>query len=437
MLLLLACAEPAPPAATTPGTPGPDVLLVSLDTTRADAIDAETAPHVTALGARGVRFAWALAHAPTTLSSHASVFTGHDPHGHGVVRNGYPLDPALPTLAGRFAAAGWDTLGVAGASVLAENTGISRGFRTWDATFSVDRGPRHEARADEVTDRALALVAKREPGKPLFLFVHYFDAHAPYAAPEPWRRRFGAGTYAGPLDERDGMKQLGDALRGRRAAETDVAELRARYRGEVAWVDSELGRLLDGLALKDPVIAVFGDHGEVLAEEPDRPLGHGGDVDLPATHVPLLVVGPRVPAGGVVEGVVGLSDLGPTLLAAAGLSAGLGDGRDLAPLWRGEDGPRTVFLEATKPEARAAKTGWPNLPLERGVARDARMLIRSPWAAEALYRLAPGQPRAEDPPGAAALGEALDAWDRSAPTGRAALDDAQTDQALRALGYKE
>lgn len=432
-VLLAACA-PAPPK-------GPDVVLVSLDTTRADAVDAATAPNVTALAARGVRFEWALAHAPTTLSSHASVFTGQDPHGHGVVRNGHALDEALPTLAARFAEAGWATVGVAGASVLSKKTGIARGFQVWDARFSDERGPRHEALAADVTDRALARAARRDEDRPLFLFVHYFDAHGPYAAPAPWTRRFGDPAYAGPFDgTSDGTKRLVEEIRQGTAAPADVAELHARYRGEVAYVDAEVGRLLAGLGLRDPIVAVFGDHGEMLGEERARPIGHGGDVDLPATHVPLVVTGPGVPSGRTVSGVVGLQDLGPTLLAAAGLPGGLGAGRDLAPLWSAAGGEgRTVFTEATQPEDLARTDAWPNLAMERGVAQDGRLLVRAPWLGTppTLFRLAPGQPQADDPPRAAALSVALDAWDAAAPGWRGEVGDAEVDEALRALGYRD
>ena len=117
LLLGLGCRTPAPDEARPmPPEVAPDVLLVSLDTARADMVDAETMPTLAALAATGTRHAWAITHAPTTASSHASVFTGLDPHRHGVVRNGHRLRADAPTLAERFSAAGWDTAGIVAAT---------------------------------------------------------------------------------------------------------------------------------------------------------------------------------------------------------------------------------------------------------------------------------------------------------------------------------
>ena len=122
----------------------PNIVLVTLDTTRADAIscygvapgpyrqDTLTTPVLDAVAADGVRFVRFMAHAPSTLSSHATLLTGLDPHGHEVVRNGYPLDPAHPSLAVRLAEQGWDTIAVLGASALERAMGLDRGFRIYD-----------------------------------------------------------------------------------------------------------------------------------------------------------------------------------------------------------------------------------------------------------------------------------------------------------------
>lgn len=439
---LLACEEGAPPdaAVVRDGPRPPDVVLVSLDTTRADATDADTAPNLAALAARGVRFEGALAHAPTTLSSHSSVFTGLDPHRHGVVRNGHKLREDVATLAERFRDAGYATRGVAGASVLDDETGIARGFQLWDTKFTVERERRHEAVAADVTARAIRRAGKRAEGKPLLLFVHYFDAHAPYAAPEPWTRKFGDPAYAGPFDGTPtATKALGNALKAEKADPADLAEARARYRGEVAYADAELGRLLATLELHDPIVAVFGDHGEMLGEERERPIGHGADVDLPATHVPLVIAGPGVPAGVRVEGAVGLQDLGATLLALAGVGGGLGDGVDLAPLWAGAPADRLVPMEATQPDARERKDAWPNLSMERGVARGSHLLVAQPWLDEPprLYGLAPGQPPVDDAEVRGELDAALRTWDAKAPGYAGADVSPEMDEALRALGYRE
>lgn len=427
MLLLVACAPLLP-----------DVVLVSLDTTRADMIDPATAPNIDALATVGARFEWALTHAPTTLSSHASVFTGLDPHRHGVVRNGHPLATDLPTLAERFAAAGYDTIGIAGASALDGSMEVGRGFRVWDDTFSVDRGRRHEALASDVTDRALARLARRGRRKPLFLFVHYYDAHSPYDAPAPWTHRWSDTAYGGYVD---GTPEATHRLQGEIADGSfdpaDLAELRARYRGEVSWVDSEVGRLLRGLDGPSRIVAVFGDHGEMFGETQARPFGHGADVDLAVSHVPLILSGRGVPRA-TVDTAVGLQDLGATLLSLAGLPGALGDGQSLERLWKGGAG-RDVLMEATQPDTHERKDAWPNLDMERGIASDGHLLVRAPWLAQGprLHRLATGQPAADDPARAAAMGAALDAWDAAAPGWSATPLTPEMREALEALGYVE
>lgn len=443
LTLLLACASPPP---------GPDVVLVSLDTTRADAIDPETTPNLWAIAERGVRFTAAFAHAPTTLSSHASVFTGLDPHGHAVARNGYALAADLPVLPERLAAAGFDTLAAIGASALARPMGVDRGFRLWDETLGhAHQGKRYEAHAAEVTDRALALLDERARGKRAFLFVHYYDAHAPYVAPAPWGTKWVDPAYTGTFDGTPrAMNALADGHRAGHVDPADVAALRARYRGEVSYVDAELGRLL--ATLKDPYVVVFGDHGEALGDVADRPWGHGPDVDPPAIHVPLIVAGPGVPAK-VVDTPVALSDVGPTVLALAGAAGALGDGRDLAALWTGAPfAERPIFLEATQPRPVEEHTRWNNLRMERGVLRGDWLLLTAPWLGEAptVARwdapapsvTAPPAPGWRNDPNAPAgladtLGTALSAWDAAAPGPRGDEADERTKEGLRALGYAD
>ncbi len=440
MFLLLACAAPAPPPAPARPT-RPDVVLVSLDTTRADVIDAETTPNLWALAARGVRFDHAFAHAPTTLSSHASVWSGRDPHGHQVPRNGYPLPEALPVLPERMAAAGYDTLGIIGASALARPMGIDRGFRVWDEQLSHKHQRRFEARAAEVTDRAIARLGERRAGAPAFLFVHYYDAHAPYDAPAPYETRWSDPAYAGPFDgSRRAMNALAEASRSGTVAAADVAEVRARYRGEVSYIDAELGRLL--AALDHPLVVVFGDHGEALGDVAERAWGHGPDVDAPATHVPLLVAGPGVPVA-VVDRNVALSDVGATVLALAGVSGGLGAGRDLAPLWRGgawDDAP--IYLEATQPHEVEATGAWNNLTMERGVVQGAWMLTRAPWLSQGptvtrVSGVSSGSDvsNVSDVSPASELDARLSAWDAAAPPWRGVTMTDDTTEGLKALGY--
>ena len=271
LLAALAC-TPAPPAA-----PAPLVLLISVDTTRADDLSCYGGPHASTpsldgLAARGVRFSLALSPAPTTLSAHASLFTGLDAHGTAVLRNGDTLRTDVPVLAERFAAAGWDTIGVAGASAIDRNTGINRGFRLYDDAMDAAVRKRFESSGPDVTARALAALDQRAPGEPLFLFVHYYDAHMPWtSAPASFQARFLNPTYTGHLHPNAASvaRVVQQARReGLDAADADQA--RRYHLAEVAWADQAIGALLSGLEarglLADSLIVATADHGESLGE---------------------------------------------------------------------------------------------------------------------------------------------------------------------------
>jgi arylsulfatase A-like enzyme len=448
LTLLLACngrPETAPP---------PLVLLVSYDTTRADAVSVYgrttgTTPNTDALAASGVRFDWALAPAPATLCSHTAVFTGLDTHGSGVVANGYPLAREVPVLAERFAGAGWETIAVIASSALEKSMGLDRGFRVYDDDLSVHSPPRYEDPAANVTRRALAAVDARDRDKPLFLFVHYFDAHGPWNSASPEiRARFVDPTYSGPVTpDKNGSESLVRAVRAGTARPEDVRQGEALYHAEVASEDAAFGTLLAGLTerglLDDAAIVLFGDHGEAFDEEPQRAFGHGFDVDLYAIHVPLVIRGtgrfqitPRV-----VDTPVRLQDLGTTILALSRIGGALGGGRDLAPLWNGgtiADIP--VFAEATKPSSLTQDLpGWNNLAMERAVASEGLLFTRARWIDDPgrLFRLDWDQEPVDDDAAKARLGALLDAWDAKAPPRRNDRIPIGTLEALRGLGYVE
>lgn len=452
LLALLACSRPV-----APPPPGGDLLLITLDTTRADALGvyggpAGVSPNLDALAQGGLRLDMALAHAPTTLSSHASMFTGLDPHGHGVPRNGLPLEERHTTVAERLQAAGWDTLAVVAASAVDGRSGVQQGFRLLDDDLDREMERRYEDEASRVTDRALALVKRRRPDQRLFLWVHYYDAHSPYDPPPALAARFTRPGFTplAPMDGDDTHPGFGERVRLAQDSPGEREHWRGLYHGEVAWIDQQLGRLLAGLreagVLQGGWIVVAGDHGEMFYEDRQRPMGHGPDIDLWVSRVPLILhpIGPpaqgRPPAARVSDTPVGLQDLGPTLLALAGLEPTLGTGRDLSPLLRGEPiPPAPIFLEATKPSSTQPGRGWNNLVAERGVAWDGHLLVRAPLGSprDGLYVLDPAQPPIEDPDRAALLRELLLEWDEQAPPFREERLLPGVEEALRALGYLE
>jgi choline-sulfatase len=288
---------------------GPNVVLVTIDTLRADRVGAYGAkdvatPTLDALAARGVLFEQGMAAVPLTLPSHASILTGQYPGTHGVRHNGVFVLPAeAQTLAERFQEAGYATAAVVGAAVLDPEFGLRQGFDVYDAEFPKERASAagfFERPAKDVTDRALAWVAGARA--PFFLWLHYYDAHAQYRPPPPFDTRFA----------------------------------RHPYDGEVAYVDQELGRLLAGLGderLANTIVAVTADHGEGLGEHGEE--SHTYFIYDSVLHVPMIIAGPGVPAGRRVAPVVANTALAPTLLALTGAKAlGRTDVGDLAPLWR-------------------------------------------------------------------------------------------------------
>ncbi|MDP6935357.1 MAG: sulfatase, partial [Myxococcota bacterium] len=338
-LLLLACVS----------RPHPVVVLVSWDTTRADALSCyggagAATPVADLLAGDGLRFEWALSQAPTTLSSHTALMSGLDSHGHGVVRNGFPVSQQLPLLAERFQDAGWDTIGVVGSTVLESAMGLDRGFRVYDDEIMLGGASHFETTADIVTRRALSQVDGRDRKGPLFLFVHYFDAHMLWdSAPDEVRARFVDPGYQGPASGTlQGLERLTAAHKNGTLRSQDANHARSLYLAEVAWMDSQLGVLLAGLEdrglMEDSLVVLFGDHGEILEDGDSYPYSHGADVDLGATHVPLLMSGRgrfELPRGRLVERQVRLMDLGATILGHVGHVNRHGEGEDLAVTWKG------------------------------------------------------------------------------------------------------
>ncbi|MFT4623277.1 MAG: arylsulfatase A-like enzyme [Myxococcota bacterium] len=437
----------------------PNLVVISLDTTRADALSCyglppglragpDITPELDSVAAAGVRFEAAWASAPSTLSSHATMFTGLDPHEHGVVRNGFPLPQGIPTLAERLHAAGWDTIAVVGGAPLEGAMGLDRGFVVYDDRLPALQGLSYQDRASGVVDRALLHVERRDPGRALFLFVHAFDPHAPYDPVGP--RHWSAPSGGGPLDSADApMAELVAAIEAGRAEPEDVAAVVGRYAAEVHAVDAQVGRLLASLqaraVLDEAIVVVTADHGEVLAEHPLYAFSHGTDVTAGALRVPLIVRGYGLPvaAGRVVRSQVGLVGLAPTLEALLGLTPQLErPGRRFdalvraGPVWDSDGWPerptRSVFLEATRPRSKERTDGWNNLDFHRGVLAGGYAVRAAPVFDEPVVE-------GDLPPGIASLlAGLLQRWDGTAPDARAEPPLAPaTERALRELGYLE
>ncbi len=266
LVLLAACGREPGPQPAASNQPRPNIVLITLDTTRVDAIGPEAVgietPSFNALATHGLRFRQAYCAVPQTLPSHTSMLTGLYPAGHGVHENARPLAPSQPLLAEKLHDAGYRTAAFVSAFALARRFGLARGFDVYDDDTKPGLA---ERTAGETTDRVLAwLSAAPAQPQPAFLWVHYYDPHYPYTPPEPYRTRFASKPYL----------------------------------GEVAYMDEQLGRLLAGIEQKlhGPIaLVIAGDHGEGLGEHGEQQ--HGNLLYQSTVHVPLLLIGPRVKPG--------------------------------------------------------------------------------------------------------------------------------------------
>jgi arylsulfatase A-like enzyme len=330
----------------------PNVLVLLLDTVRATELGMygyarNTSPAMDSVAAGGVIFEHAVSTAPWTLPAHASLFTGEYP---GVLSTSFrvPLDAARPTLAERFRAAGYETVGFVGNPYYtAWDSGLDRGFLRW---FDLRRSVRQVLRSGWIGQSSIVLQLMRarrlrdvanairsaefvvipkpggdaadaagiadallgwertRSGRPYFAFVNFFDAHEAYAPPSRYRTRF-----------------------------TDSPLARDLHDGEIAFIDDEVRRMLASLdkrgALENTIVVITSDHGEQFREHGIS--GHGNSLYYHLLHIPLAIrYDDHIPSGRRIPFVVSLRDVGATLLDLAGVPSDVPfPGRSLAATW--------------------------------------------------------------------------------------------------------
>lgn len=309
---------------TTPDYDGPqNVLLITVDTLRADALGAygqrlQPSPNLDRLAAQGVRFEDCVASAPSTLPSHATIFTGKFPFAHGARANsGYVLSDANTTLAEVLQSRGYVTAAEIATPVIGRHSQLNQGFdqyREVDAfdverkTF-VERGEEKEVAEREAADvaRHAARFLEAHSDEKFFLWLHFFDPHSFYLADEPFQSRYAISPYH---------------------AEVAVADY---YIGEVL-------QALERLGLDDRTLVVLtSDHGEGLMEHGEET--HSYQVYEATMAVPLILRGPGLPRDEVIGSLVRTVDVAPTILDLLGLDPLTGvHGTSLAPLIRGGAG---------------------------------------------------------------------------------------------------
>lgn len=404
----------------------PNVVFLSVDTLRADHLGCygyphSTSPTIDALAAQGLLFEDVLAEVPLTNPSFGAMMTSRYPRMTGVTRNGLPMPESVPKVAELFRAAGYQTMCVQSNWTLKSKlSGLHRGFDIYDDHFHTRRWGiiKSERYADEVTDIAVKLVRARDAKRPTFLWVHYSDPHAPYRR----HRGFEPSEAAYP-------------------GHNKVDRVRRSYDSEIAYMDSHIARFLAALPKENTFIVFVADHGESLFEHDY--LGHGRRIYQTCVRVPLIVHGPGIAPGR--SGRPGrLLDIGPTLLALAGL--------ELAP---GMLGHNLLAPDAAPPNARFLETyggAVPNFPgakalmadqkpIRRGVVQEGWKLILGGEGPE-LFNLRDDPMESKNlsesmPDKAAQLGALLQQFEenvKSRQREQAPLDE-QDIEALKSLGY--
>jgi choline-sulfatase len=422
-----ASGPPRKPAPSSTDPIYPNIILITLDTTRADRMGflgskRGLTPNLDAMAKQGVAFSRAYAHVPITTASHATILTGTYPQFNHVNDFGIPLSPRLPYLPDLLHAQGYHTGAFVGSLILdpldGTAPGFDRGFEIYDARFhlrrhGMDRYKSVERRAGDVVNHALAWLSQL-PNGPFFLWVHLYDAHDPYDPPPPFKARFASQPYD----------------------------------GEIAYADSAVGKLLDEIRKHDlydeTLIAVMADHGESLGAHGENT--HGIFLYDETLHVPLLFKLPASHgAGKRIDARVRLVDVAPTILQEAGLPVPKemqGESLSAMMMMKPTTDPhaaaveqeRTAYAETDYPH-RAF--GWSSLRALRSgrylyIRAPDRELYNQTTDPEAAHNLAAGAKAVAD-----TIAAQLDAFrSRTSQTlvGLAKPDAEQT-QKLQALGY--
>jgi arylsulfatase A-like enzyme len=422
----------------------PNVLLVSIDTLRADHLsaygyDRPTSPFLEELSRASARFEYAYAHSPFTLTSHMSLMTSRLPRAHGVSRE-TGLPEGLTTLASELHGVGYETLGLYSIEWLDPKFGFSRGFDVYEATLTA---------GDGVVARALELLDERVDPSPFFLFLHLRDVHSTSTM-----RVRGHPLYDSPPEFRDAFlphptvsidytpREVWEE--GRPLSQEELGNLVARYDGGILYVDSILRGLAEELEqrdlLEETLVVITSDHGEFL-----------GDHELIAGHGDLYEVGLRVPLivklpgshelrerwrGVVLEHRVRHLDLAPTILEVAGVPApeafrgrSLFDPspRDVIGSHSGKDalirGPHKVL----RMQLEEGSTDWLLFDLEEGPMEQRSLHLERPLVRSSLARELERQLEVQE----------LGLKDLLTQESRAVELEESKRAALRALGYLE
>ena len=453
-LLLGGGMPPLPPLASHAAVGRPNVVMVTMDTVRADHLSLygygqDTTPLLEELAKEATVYTDAVAASNVTLTSHASLFTGVYGSWHGAYLDapefptGRPLDGRYPTLAEILSASrGFQVHDVRSPVILADpvylRNAVPRLLGLFVSTAEFDVAWR---RADEVNEVGFALLERaKQEGDPFFLFLNYMDAHVPYVSPAPFDDLFpGRNRHIGYY----GYKILRDEVMADARAITPAErrQLISQYDGSIAYVDLQFARLISRLKdlglFENTVIVVTSDHGEALGGR--NLLEHGASLYQNQVHVPLIIKYPNQHRLRVIGSLVNQVDVMPTVLAALGFEVPKGvqgeklqeaekdRGRPVFSEFFHQPGPSGHTPEQTE---RAIFVGRMKLIVSAGRAEELYDLSRDPEEKQNLFRADGNRARA--------LAARLNDWVKAVPV-RVASSAVDKDlvRRLKALGYAQ
>ena len=340
--------EPGPLPEGDPGRP--DIVLISIDTLRADHLQSYghhrlTSPWFDQLAAEGTRFEFARSASPWTLPSHTTMLSGQLPKTHMVVEDKLVLPESTPVLPEVLQAAGYKTGGFVATLYVSRKFAFDRGFDRF-SDFDIDserQNLRGEVLAQHVVDEALSWWSEQPAGQPVFLFLHSYDVHYEYDPPGDYGELFDRAPEAG-----DTKYKNYHYFKKHQVSEEQFEHQRAQYDESIRYVDDQFKRIADAAekAGRQVRFVITSDHGEEFGERGSW--GHAHTLYAEQLHVPLIMSGGGLPKG-VVQGAVGTQDIAPTIAGWVDGTPPLGavDGLDLAGAMAGASVPARVMAAET------------------------------------------------------------------------------------------
>lgn len=424
------------------GVAQPNVVLISIDSLRADHLgvygyERGTSPNIDALAAEGVVFENTMSSSSWTLPAHASMLSSLNARVHGLIQDGRQLTDAATLVSEVFQRNGWRTAALVSAPYLSHQFGFDQGFDVYDdetISFANHRRSHSGTTSAELHARALELLDGFD-ADPFFLFLHYWDVHYDYDPPPPYDTMFDP-DYEGDVDARgyERSQTVRHDMDPR-----DLQHVVALYDGEIALVDAYLGRLFEALKAKgvwdETMVVVTADHGDEFFEHGRK--GHRKTLYRETLQVPLIIKFPSARwEGQQVAAISGLVDIAPTMLEVAGLEAlPESNGRSLVPELTGDAPPAVYFADL---HGRLGAVMSDPLKLISGRQRGNPIEQLFDMRADAAERHDLAAQRTDD---AQALGMLLDEWivasgALAAQIGTGEFEyDADLTRALRSLGY--